>query len=100
MNVENMRLWIEALRSRRYKQIFYRLYGWGNESCALGVAGRVLLGANYNNSVDTLEIAKALGNEDSLYYSVINLNDNKKKKFYEIARFLERRVNAYEKGKV
>jgi hypothetical protein len=99
INVQNLRRWIAALRSRKYKQIRGELYG-GNEKecCAFGVAGAELLGASNDNYRSSSTIEDVLGID--VYKDVVFLNDCKKLKFYQIARWLERKFkNELAKGK-
>jgi hypothetical protein len=87
INVENMRKWIVALRSRKYKQIYLNLYGNGNRCCALGVAGKEIC----NGINDAIFIMDSLGLSPSIFYhKIVNLNDSKRLKFYQIARWLEK----------
>lgn len=87
-----MQKWIAALRSRKYKHTFGQLYKC-KEVCGMGVAGKCLLGANNFHDAPPSKISQVLGID--LYDEVVELNDNRGLKFYQIARYLERKLNAY-----
>jgi hypothetical protein len=106
LNIENVKKWIKALRSRKFKKTTGTLYDGEGFYCALGVAAKVaglrdenLEGAEYLPS----PAMKWLGVEDEMpevgKMGVAELNDDGKS-FAEIARRIETWwVKPYEKYK-
>ncbi len=106
---ENVKLWVEALRSGEYKQTSTRLERLGtvNSYCCLGVACKVaekegiklefnsigeLAGAGLENQTAVMKWLK-ITNPDGYYsnrkQSLMNDNDSQGKTFPEIADIIE-----------
>jgi hypothetical protein len=101
MNKQLKSAWIKALRSRKFKQTNSELQA-GNKYCCLGVLCRVaqkkglevfeedgeLEGGSLEDQPD--EIASLLDAEHQS--TLISMNDDLGRKFYEIARWIEKNV--------
>ena len=84
--------WLKALRSRKYKQGQGRLRIDGPEQvayCCLGVLCEVA-GIKYNPNAVTPSKNFRIGEED--IYRLIEMNDKDDRKFYQIARWIERNL--------
>ena len=93
LNKRNLRAWLAALRSGKYRQGRGALRTVDNTYCCLGVAAKVC--------PKTLGQGVELGNDSSLreeYFpfnvadQLITLNDNQHRSFKYIANWLEKRL--------
>jgi hypothetical protein len=101
MNTELKQKWVEALRSGEYRQIRGRLNDYDNGYCCLGVlckvAGYEVIGTNIlENEKIVVENYIAIDNlikDDSYDVSYfIQLNDNNRYTFDEIAEYVEKNL--------
>lgn len=106
-NKENIRKWVEALRSGRYNQYFPEGYGYYKEEkfCALAVAkdiivnpvtpGKYITEDEYIKTVSKVDAESYYGvqnfliKKDGILYSFGELNDEMKLSFNEIAGLIE-----------
>lgn len=87
--------WLEALRSRKYKQgtgTLKRLVNGSEQYCCLGVLCEVAEIKSYHTgTIDDANKVK-IGLSGSAQNELIDRNDFREQKFYQIARWIERNL--------
>ena len=94
MDAEIKRKWVEALRSGEYKQGRNALVGFSYEEnklylCCIGVGFCIVRPSEDVNGSDTDTASAVLGLAAEQQDTLVNMNDEKKMSFAEIADYIE-----------